>query len=302
MGNELTTRNSSAILSTDDFYAAIAAEASTFRDGGGMVFLKFDGNTGEYSYGADNTELALGSELALNMLSYKRGWICWNDGEVVDEVMVSVNEGPPPRKSELKDHGPYVEDNDGWSEQYTIEMRMMDEPHTLMLFQANNSSKRRAFEALVKDFAKGFKSNPDCAPVIEIDEREFEAKGGKDSKRKFKKHAPVFKIIDWVPLEELNALVEGSPDDYEDEAETEVEAKSARRRPEPEEEEAPRSSRRTRAAEPDDEDEAPRSSRRTRAAAADEDEAPRARRSRDEDDEDEAPRSRAQGRTRRGSF
>jgi hypothetical protein len=291
MGNELTTKNNNYVASTEDYFAMVAGETSQFRDGGGMNFMKFDGNTGEFSYGANNEELALGTLLALNIPSYRRGFICWKDGKPVDEIMVSVTEGAPPRKTELPDHGPYEEEGDGWSEQYTIEMRMMEDPHLLLQFQANNASKRRAFEKLMKDFARQFREHPECAPVIEIDEVEFETKG-KSGKRNFKKHAPVFKIIEWAPIENLDALVEGSPDDYEsDEDDRAPPARSrARRDAESDERPARVTNRRAR----DEEDEPPaRSARRSRDEEEETETRPSRARSRDadevEDGEDEAP-------------
>lgn len=288
MGNEITNRANSYIASTEDYFAAVAAEASTFRDGGGVMFMKFDGNTGDYSYGADNTELPLGTLVAVNIQSYRRGWICWNDGEVVDEIMVPIHEGAPPKKHELPDHGPYTEDNDGWSEQYTIEFTLIEEPFLTLLFQANNRSKRIAFENMMKDFAKGFKLHEGCAPIIELDEREFEGKA-KEGKRKYRKHAPILKIVDWKSLEELAALTEGSPDDYEeeDDRDTRRASRTDSRRDE-EEDERPRRSARdrdeeegTRSRSRRDEEEDDRPSRRDRAIAA----------ARDEEEEEEDRRS-----------
>jgi hypothetical protein len=314
MGNELTTKSNSYIATTEDYFATAAAEAAQFRDGGGVAFMKFDGNTGEYSYGANNEELPLGTLLALNIPSWRRGYICWNDGQVVGEVMVAVNEGQPPRKQDLEDHGPYVEKNDGWSDQYTIEMRMVDEPHLNLLFQANNGSKRRAFEHMMKDFARQYKSHPGCAPVVEIDETEFETKDPNGGKRKFKKHAPVFKIVDWVPLEELNALVEGSPDDYEQDDAPPARVTARRAAREEVEDDAPPARTATRRAareEPEEEEERPVRASTRRAAREEpeeeEDERPAVRRSAraavEEEPEEDAPRrNRAEPASRRGKF
>lgn len=284
MSNELTPKANSYIANTEDYFAAVAAEADTFRDSGGLMYLKFNGNDGEYSYGSDNTELKLGSLLALNIQSYRRGWICWNDGEVVDEIMTPIHEGAPPKKTSLPDHGPYVEENDGWSEQYTIEMRMVEEPYINLLFQANNRSKRIAFENMMKDFAKGFRLNEGCAPVIEIDEREFEGKAKEGSKKRYKKHAPIFKIVDWKSLEELATLSEGTPADYEPEPAVDEPVTSRRASRRDEEDEAPR-----RASRRDEEDEAPRRASR-RDAEEDEPRRSAARRDDPADEEDERPR------------
>jgi hypothetical protein len=217
MTNEVATRPNSYIANTDDYYAALAAEAETYKGGGGgVLFLKFNGNDGYYSYGADDVDLPLGTRAAMDPQSLKRGWICWVDGKVKEEVMMSLVEGAPPAKHQLTDHGPYGED-DGWSEQKTIEFKTIegDEGPVALLFQANNGSKMRALEALMKDFARSYKNHPGQVPIIEIDEREFEAKP-KNGGRKVTKHAPVFKIVDWMSHDDLLALSEGSEGDYQE--------------------------------------------------------------------------------------
>lgn len=261
-GSNLPARTGGNYLATnDDYFAALAAEANTLKGGGdGKAFMKFDGNDGTFSYGADDEPLDLGTKLAVNMRSYKKGWVIWLDGEVVYEVMNSLEDGPPPTKGQLPDHGPYGDD-DGPSEQYTIDYKLLEEPFTEMVFQANNTSKRRALAALLKDFANTYKSHPGQAPVIELDENEFEAKtkGGKG--RKVTKHAPKFKIVEWIDLADLDAMTQGSPDDYEKDA---TPRRVSSRRDEPEAEDDRPARRASRRDEPEPEDERParRASRR----------------------------------------
>jgi hypothetical protein len=163
--------------------------------GGGVLFLKFNGNDGYYSYGADDTDLPVDSQAAMNPRSLKRGWICWKGGQVQEEIMMSLEEGLPPAKHQLPDYGPYGKD-DGWSEQKTIEFKTIDGEGLTLLFQANNKSKMNALEAVMKDFARQYKSNPGCVPIVELGENEFETqpKNEDGSKgRKVRKHAPKFK-------------------------------------------------------------------------------------------------------------
>ncbi|ARB14334.1 polyribonucleotide nucleotidyltransferase [Caulobacter phage Ccr5] len=296
---ELTTRSAGGYLaSQDDFYAAIANEANNLKGGGdGKAFMKFDGNDGTYSYGAEDEPLKNGTEMAANLRSYKRGWVIWVDGKVVYEEMVALQDGPQPSKNSLPDHGPYGEE-DGPVEQYTIDFRLIDEPYVEMVFQANNVSKRRALAAFLKDFGNSFRNHPGEVPIIALDSNPFEGKtkGG----RKVTKYAPKFKIVRWMPETELAALLEGTPDDYDDKPKA-VEDKRSRRsrddederparrsRDDDREEREERSSRRSRDDEPEEREE--RSSRR--AARDDEPEERPARRSRDDEDERPARRSR----------
>lgn len=294
MANDLATRNGGGYLaSSEDYYAALAQEAQGLKGGGaGKAFMKFDGNTGDYSYGADDEELPLGTRLAMNPRSYQRGYVIWVDGEVVYEEMTPLGT-PQPTKNSLPDHGPYGED-DGPVEQYVIDFKMIDEPHVEMIFQANNSSKRRALAALLKDFGNLFRTHPGQVPIVEIDEREFETTGGKDkdgktSKRKYRKHAPSFKIVDWMDEADLLALTQGAEGDYEDDpparggrGRDREDDRGTRRGGRDEDDRGSRRSSR-------DEDDAPRGRR----ASRDEDDAPRGR---GRDQEDEAPRGRGRDR------
>lgn len=276
MANEVTTtRGGYLAANNDDYFARLAAEAQSLKGGGSdVMFMKFDGNSGDYSYGADSEPLEIGDELIWDPSTYQKGWVIWIDGEVEHEEMRGL--GHPDGdvlKRDLPDLGPYGED-DGPVEQQTVEFTMTKEPFVRMKFQANNVSKRRALAALMKDFANTYKSHPGEIPIIALDEVEFQAStNGKKGGRKVTKHAPKFKIVDWMSIEEFEAK--------------KADAAAARQDDDEGEDDAPRSRRSSR-----DEDDAPRSRRR----AAEEDDAPRSRRSaRDEDDnaEDERPARRS---------
>uniref|UniRef100_A0AB74UKZ7 Uncharacterized protein n=1 Tax=Caulobacter phage BL57 TaxID=3348355 RepID=A0AB74UKZ7_9VIRU len=291
MGNDLTTRSSGGYLTNnDDFYNLIAQEANNLKGGGdGKAFMKFDGNDGTFSYGAEDEPLKLGTEMAANLLSYKRGWVIWKDGKVVYEEMVGIKEGPQPTKGSLPDHGPYG-DEDGPVEQYTMDLRLIDEPYVEMVFQANNVSKRRALAAFLKDFGNSFRNHPGEVPIIALDSNEFEGKtkGG----RKVTKYAPKLKIVRWMSETDLAALLEGSPDDYDKGGKALEDKRGGSRRDRDEDERDSRSSRRGR-----DDDREEREERSSRRSRDDEDERPARGRSRD-DDRDERDEDRPARRSR----
>lgn len=221
MSNDLTTQK---YLTNEDYFAAVAGEAETLKGGGsGKAFMKFSGDTGDYNYGSDDTELAIGTQLVLNPRSYKRGWVIWVDSKVVYEIMHSLEQGAPPVEAALPANWGAYAKGEGPVEQQTIEFATTDEPFVEMIFQANNVSKRRALAALLKEFGVSYKLHPDPDqpksfkyPVVEIEAREFETKG---EGRKVKKWAPAFKIIAWISEAEMIAMKgEGTPEDYQPEA------------------------------------------------------------------------------------
>lgn len=313
MAKELANTSGGGYLANnDDYFAQLAQEAAGLKGGGGgKAFMKFDGNDGSYSYGADDEPLELGDRLIMDPASYRRGWVIWVDGDVVYESMLPLGTSVP-AKHQLEDFGPYGED-DGPVEQQTIDFRMEAEPYTEMVFQANNVSKRRALAALLKDFGNTYKAHPGEVPIIELDENEFLASTsgkdkGKKGGRKVTKHAPKFKIVGWASIAKLEAAraAESGASEEDDaprarrsaalEDKREEDDRPARRsrREEPEEDDRP--ARRTRREEPAEDDEPP--ARRTRREEPAEDDEPPARRSRREEpaDEDEAPPRRSAAR------
>ncbi|USN15462.1 hypothetical protein KIKIMORA_03200 [Brevundimonas phage vB_BpoS-Kikimora] len=222
------------ITSHEDYYAALAAEAQSYSGGGSnKLFLKFSGNDGTYVYGADDTPFEAGTQAAMDLDSFKRGWICWKGGKVQEEIMLGIAEGKPPVEGHLPDHGPYGPD-DGWSEQKTIEFTTIEGEALTLLFQANNKSKSRALEAVIKDFGRQFKLNPGMVPVVSMGSTTFEFTP-KEGGRKLRKHAPEFRIVGWITREEFLSYQEGAPDDYEDALGGAVEERAALPAPEIEE-------------------------------------------------------------------
>jgi len=215
MAQELTTAQSTALgfpIGGDgpDPFARAAKEMGGTR----ANFLKFDGNNGDYTYGPDDDkkELEHGDQLACNMATFKRGWICWKEGEVADEVMVPVVEGEPPAAATLKDHGPYASyddgSEDGWTEQASVEFRDL-ESGMLFLFKVSSRGAKRAMSALLQDFSKVYRQKLNQVPVIEIGATSFEPKVGKGDgpkKKVGKKYAPSLKIVGWVPAAEFLEL------------------------------------------------------------------------------------------------
>jgi hypothetical protein len=194
----------------------------------GALFMKFDGNKGEYSFGKDQEELELGTRLAMNHRELKRGWICWKDGEVQGEVMVRIMDGPPPSKSSLEDHGPYDDDKDGWREQSSVQFRDIESGEEF-LFKTSSKGGRIAVANLVRDFGKEFAKHPNELAIVELQNVSFDAKDEK-GKKLGKKYAPVFKVAAWESEEALIAKFEAAnaaEEDAKEEEDVPVNTKAA---------------------------------------------------------------------------
>ena len=220
MSNDLTTTGASNLaLPTEgpNVFAAAAADMGALQGN----FLKFSGNDGNYTFGPaeDSQEIEHGSQLAVNMATFKRGYICWVNGEVVEEIMIPVVSGLPiPLASSLADFGPYqtYEDGtkDGWREQGTIELRDL-ENGDMFLLKLTSKGGILALGALSDAFSKVYRQKVGFIPVIELGAVSFEPKvktaDGSPSKKKIgKKYAPTLKIVGWIPDDEYLELIERS--------------------------------------------------------------------------------------------
>lgn len=181
----------------------------------GSAYMSFSGKTGKFTQGMDKKEVPLESQLAVNMESFKTGWVCWKDEEFMDEVMGRVVDGfKKPSKSSLKDYGPYDEDGDGWKEQASVEFRDVDSGEQFE-FKTSAISAVNGMRDMLATYGADFMEHPDEVMVIEIDAEEFEAKV-KGKAKKQKNFKPTFDTVGWMDVEELEALAGGDGDDPAD--------------------------------------------------------------------------------------
>jgi hypothetical protein len=201
------TRTALATNAYDPF-----AQAGEEMGGSNAQYLKFNGNSGEFTFGAEQEELVAGTKLAVDMNSFRRGFICWKDEKVVDEHMVRVIDGAPKDKSELQDHGPYVISEDkkeGWADQAAVNFRDIASGKEYT-FKVSSVSAIRALGTLLKDYSKEYKSHPGELPIITLDSSSFMPK----NKAWGKKYSPKLAISEWLPEADLMAQHGDSAADY----------------------------------------------------------------------------------------
>jgi hypothetical protein len=209
--NSVVPAKSNFLDTNFDAFDTIADEASEGQSFG--IFLNMSGNDGSWEYGQDKEVLDTPTRAILNPSSWEKGIIVWVDGEVVANYMTPVLAGKPMTLGQVPDHGPYSGD-DGPKDKQTITMKLIDGSGIELLFQANNKSKIRAVENLMTEFKKTYKEHHKMLPVVEIDSVSFEAKDKENPKKKFKKYAPVFKIVDWYDAEQVADAMSGNRAEY----------------------------------------------------------------------------------------
>jgi len=177
------------------------------------AFLRFSGDTGKYTY--KGSEVEYGTRFAFNVLATaKKGYICWKDGKVVEQIMIEIASSTPlPDESSLTDHGPYNEKaGDGWRQQLGCVVRDL-EGGDQMDFNLSNKSGVNALGQLFAEFGNKAPFNLDSEgnpklPIVEVSAVSFQPKGIPG-----KKWAPTLRIVDWKSEAELVALDPYGEDD-----------------------------------------------------------------------------------------
>ncbi|TFZ81642.1 hypothetical protein [Candidatus Macondimonas diazotrophica] len=209
MGQLTTTNQGGALAHLDletveDVFGGLSQGVG---DGGN--YGKFNGNTGDYTWGQTDDLIEHGSQVLVDYSTAFLGWLCWMDGKVEDRETVNVFDGKPPLEKDLPDHGPYNSSDDGWGP--TCGFKLFLEDGTEITLNLNSRSGDIAFRRLLGDIGKGARKNPGKLPVVEIGAAAFENK-----KSRGKKYAPTFEIVAWeTPDEYLGTSRGENPDDYE---------------------------------------------------------------------------------------
>lgn len=233
MGTDVATQNRTE-LAQGNAYDPFAV-AGNEMGGSSALYAKFNGNSGEMTYGSQAEEIATGERMAADVYGARKGWICWVESEVQEEIMVPIVQGQPPRADQLQDHGPYktYDDGtkDGWSEQFSINFRLLGEDHdgAEITYKTSTKSAMRPLGDLIKQFSREYKANPGCVPIVEFDKGSYMPK----EKKHGKKYFPTFKIVEWIEEGELLAtygdgskVEEGDDNDNVIEAPKKVETKA----------------------------------------------------------------------------
>jgi len=177
-----------------DPFAAYAAMAAPPQG----QFLKF--SKGEWIFGQDKLELALGSRFAANMDGFQVGWLRWWNGEVSERKMnLLIDMIPVPSRSSLGDNdkglwelGDDGQPRDPWS--FTNELQLMSPDGDLYIYSTSSDGGKRDLGRLCGAYTEGAKQHPGQAPIVTLGRSSYEHK----IKIRGKIWVPVLTIVDWT--------------------------------------------------------------------------------------------------------
>jgi len=188
-----------------DLLGGLSNVAATIADAGGVAgqypFIGIN-NSGVWAFGQDRTEVEAGSLWAVDVRSWKHGYIAWPDEKAKErkplgERMVPAN-APLPKLSDLPEVGaPY-------QVQFSFEMLCMSgaDTGTVALWKNGSHGAKVLVQTLVEEVRKQARINPDrLCPVGELLIRTyFHQQWKKDI------HNPVFAIRKWIPFADYDGF------------------------------------------------------------------------------------------------
>lgn len=187
---------------------------------GDAEFIKLT-KQGLWVYGAEEVDVEEGSKWAINPMSLRLGYVCWGDGEVIDEAMALITD-PPIVKSNLPVHAK------PWNEQIGLDMVCLsgEDKGTHVRYTATSLGGRKAFKDLINTvIGRAREGRAELVPVVTLEVESYK------HKTYGKIFTPELQIVEWGNMDSLETVPAGAaPALAKSEPEPEPVAEPTRRR------------------------------------------------------------------------
>ncbi len=189
MSKELTTPFGTSLPTTE----ALGKGLDAYRppaSSGGKNYLKL-ARQGEWVYGSEET----GAEdtYAINPMSIRAGYVCWDDGEKSGEVMADLMMGEP-----MINPADLPPTNAEWEAQVGFDLVGMsgNDKGVELQYATNSVGGKRAHKAIVDAIRAQYAEDPArCVPVVALEMDSYQ------HKKYGKIFTPIFEIADWITMD-----------------------------------------------------------------------------------------------------
>jgi hypothetical protein len=173
--------------------AGVNTAAIIGRSGLPMLLFKSREDSGTWGFGQRRTIPEEGSKWAVNPLTFKYGYICFNGNKVVDERLVSVSQ-PKPMITEMPDTG------FPWQEEWAVNLKCISgtDAGVEVIFKANTDGGIKAVVIMVdqvRDRLNSGQHDGKIAPIVLLEKDSYQ------HSQYGRVWFPVLNTIDWMSLD-----------------------------------------------------------------------------------------------------
>jgi hypothetical protein len=163
------------------------------RSGLPMLLFKSREDSGTWGFGQRRTIPEEGSKWAVNPLTFKYGYICFNGSKVVDERLVPVSQ-PKPVITELPDTG------FPWQEEWAVNLKCISgtDAGVEVIFKANTDGGIKAVVIMVdqvRDRLNSGQHDGKIAPIVLLEKDSYQ------HSQYGRVYFPVLNTVDWMSLD-----------------------------------------------------------------------------------------------------
>ena len=195
-GKQVASAAGGALTSLAALQTALAnvnTAAIIGRSGLPMLLFKSREDSGTWGFGQRRTIPEEGSRWAVNPMTFKWGYICFNGNKVVDERLVPVSQ-PKPLITELPDTG------FPWQEEWAVNLKCISgaDAGVEVIFKANTDGGIKAVVIMVdqvRDRLNSGQHDGKIVPIVLLEKDSY------PHKEHGKVWIPVLNTVDWMPLD-----------------------------------------------------------------------------------------------------
>lgn len=203
MSNAITTTPSFDVANIDALVNSLESATADLTSGG-VQYIKY--KKGEWVIGRGEDTFPDNSFEAIpDLPNLQMGWVCWKDGQLVDEQWYGLDQQMPD-KDMLTDHGPYTQGNDGWSKNVKFQMQILPtkgvESAILAQFTGSSNGAQKATGEMIKSWISAVRTGQHQGevPVFEF------ASDSYKHKQYGKVSIPAMKLVRWHTPDETPAI------------------------------------------------------------------------------------------------
>ena len=229
--NDLVKFGAAGMPATPEDLAAGLANVGSQIQSNDFLLLRLL-KSGTFAFGPEDIEPEEDGEWAVNPYSIMHGWVCWIDGNMVEEVMVPFTQNPP-TQGELKDYET-TSSEDGWKQQLALTLQCVsgEDAGTTVVYKGTSVGLKKAVKALIDDLVTQLqKDQVNIVPVVTlyVDSYKHQKYG--------KIFTPVLELQRFIPMDDPDAgkketaqVEDQTADSGEDDAPAQEPSRRGRRR------------------------------------------------------------------------